>query len=33
MASHDIAGLVLLTVLLLILAACGWMASQLKDRS
>lgn len=33
MPAHDIAGLVLLSVLLLILAACGWIGSQLMDRS
>lgn len=31
MPLHDIAGLALVAVLLLILAACGWMASQLRN--
>lgn len=31
MPAHDFAGLVLLSVLLLILAACGWMGSQLRN--
>lgn len=33
MPAHDIAGLVLLSILLLILAACGWIVSQLRNRS
>jgi len=31
MPAHDIAGLVLLSVLLLIIAACGWIGSQLRN--
>jgi hypothetical protein len=31
MPAHDIAGLVLLSILLLILAVCGWIGSQLRN--